>query len=83
MDEKLLKSKKIGELRELANAAGVPAYYKCKKDELVDRLLALANAGVAAKTAESPEEPAAVPPAEAAAEPVPEKAEPPAPDALQ
>ncbi|MBQ2063732.1 MAG: transcription termination factor Rho [Firmicutes bacterium] len=83
MDEKLLRSKKIGELRELAKAAGVPAYYKCKKDELVDKLLALANAGFAAGAAESPEEPAAEQPAEAAAEPVPEKAEPSAPDAPQ
>jgi len=57
MDEKLLRSKKIGELRELAKAAGVPAYYKCKKDELVGRLLALANAGFAAGAAESPEAP--------------------------
>ena len=83
MDEKLLRSKKIGELRELAKAAGVPAYYKCKKDELVDKLLALANAGFAAGAAESPEEPAAEQPAEAAAEPAPEKTESPAPDVPQ
>ena len=45
MNETLLRSKKIGELRELAKAAGVPAYYKCKKEELVEKLLALAEAG--------------------------------------
>ena len=44
MDEALLKSKKIAELRELAKAAGVPAVYKCKKDELIEKLLALAEA---------------------------------------
>ena len=52
MNEALLRSKKIGELKELAKAAGVPAYYKYKKDELIGKLLALAE-----ETAESPAEP--------------------------
>ena len=44
MDEKLLQSKKIGELKELAKAAGIPASYKLKKEELIAQLLALAEA---------------------------------------
>ena len=44
MNETLLRSKKIGELKELAKAAGVPASYKLKKEELIAQLLALAEA---------------------------------------
>jgi hypothetical protein len=78
MNETLLRSKKIGELRELAKAAGVPAYYKCKKEELIEKLLALAEAGYASEetAAESPREEALAAPAEEAAEPAPVEPEP-------
>ena len=71
MNETLLRSKKIGELRELAKAAGVPASYKLKKEELIAQLLALAEAGYASEetAAESPREEALAAPAEEAAEP--------------
>ena len=71
MNETLLRSKKIGELRELAKAAGVPAYYKCKKEERIEKRLALAEAGYASEetAAESPREEALAAPAEEAAEP--------------
>ena len=65
MEETVLRAKKIAELRELAKAAGIPAAYKYKKDELIERLLQMA-AGAAKEGAE--EEAAAPAPEEAAAE---------------
>lgn len=41
MDENILKSKKIGELKEVAKAVGIPEYYKLKKAELIQALLSL------------------------------------------
>lgn len=66
MDKALLKSKKIGELKELAKAAGIPAYYKYKKDELIEKLLALAGAGYAPSPAEKPQATAQAPQTDAA-----------------
>ena len=65
MEETVLRAKKIAELRELAKAAGIPAAYKYKKDELIERLLQMA-AGASKEGAE--EEAAAPAPEEAAAE---------------
>ncbi|MGI6257032.1 MAG: transcription termination factor Rho [Anaerovoracaceae bacterium] len=41
MDENILKSKKVGEVREIAKAVGVPEYYRLKKAELIQALLTL------------------------------------------
>ena len=41
MDEKQLKAKKVGELREIARAFGIPAPDKMKKAELLETLLNL------------------------------------------
>ena len=68
MDETLLRSKKIGELKELAKAAGVPAYYKYKKEELVGKLLELAEAGFAAAETQTPQDAEKPVPEEPAAE---------------
>ncbi len=39
MTESVLRSKKIGELKELAKDQGIPSYYRYKKEELIQLLL--------------------------------------------
>ncbi len=41
MDKKTLSQKKIGELKEIAKVVGLEGYYKLKKAELVEQLMAL------------------------------------------
>ena len=54
MDQAILKTKKVAELREIAKAFGVPGYQSLKKADLVN---ALAGGAVEAETPETSENP--------------------------
>lgn len=50
MDENILKSKKVGEVREIAKAVGVPEYYRLKKADLIQAVLSLKKEAPGEKT---------------------------------
>ena len=52
MDDKTLQGKTLADLKVLAKAAGIPGYYKLKKEELTAALLALAAEEAAPKQKE-------------------------------
>ncbi|MGI6732601.1 MAG: transcription termination factor Rho [Anaerovoracaceae bacterium] len=56
MDEAILKTKKVVELREIARAFGIPYYQKLKKAELLEALTKGPDA-ISQKPAEEPEKP--------------------------
>ena len=58
MDQAILKTKKVAELREIAKAFGVPGYQSLKKADLVN---ALAGGAVEAEKPETSEKPAEAP----------------------
>jgi transcription termination factor Rho len=51
MDEKILKSKKVAELREVAKAFGVHGSSAMKKEELIAAMLSMADEKISGKTA--------------------------------
>ena len=51
MDEKILKSKKVAELREVAKAFGVHGSSAMKKEELIASLLSMADEKTSGKAA--------------------------------
>jgi transcription termination factor Rho len=59
MDEAILKTKKVVELREIARAFGIPYYQKLKKAELLEALTKGAEATAATKPAEELKKPEA------------------------
>ncbi len=76
MDEQILKTKKVAELREIARAFRIPGYDKMKKGELLEALTAsTGSAGEAVKAEETPVEiaPERTAAAEEAPAPAPKK----------
>ena len=65
MNEQTLRGKTLADLKEIAKAAGIPGYYKLKKDALIEALMTPPEEAAPTKTAEAaeaaePADPAAV-----------------------